>query len=95
MNNKLLIIYNNNDYRSSLIYHRFLSLISFIFPTSSISHFAAERDEYFRGKGFYYIHAPIITGSDAEGAGQMFQVTTLDLANPPRVAIWEAELARP
>ena len=41
--------------------------------------------EYFRAKGFYYIHAPIITGSDAEGAGQMFQVTTLDVANPPRL----------
>jgi asparaginyl-tRNA synthetase len=40
--------------------------------------------EYFRSKGFYYIHSPIITGSDAEGAGQMFQVTSLDLANPPR-----------
>jgi asparaginyl-tRNA synthetase len=41
--------------------------------------------EYFREKGFYYIHAPIITGSDAEGAGQMFQVTALDVGNPPRV----------
>ena len=40
--------------------------------------------EYFREKGFYYIHAPIITGSDAEGAGQMFQVTTLDVGDPPR-----------
>jgi asparaginyl-tRNA synthetase len=40
--------------------------------------------EYFRAKGFYYIHAPIITGSDAEGAGQMFQVTTLDVGSPPR-----------
>jgi asparaginyl-tRNA synthetase len=40
--------------------------------------------EYFRDKGFQYIHAPIVTGSDAEGAGQMFQVTTLDPANPPR-----------
>jgi asparaginyl-tRNA synthetase len=40
--------------------------------------------EYFREKGFYYIHAPIITGSDAEGAGQMFQVTSLDVGNPPR-----------
>jgi asparaginyl-tRNA synthetase len=40
--------------------------------------------EYFREKGFHYIHAPIVTGSDAEGAGQMFQVTTLDLAKPPR-----------
>jgi asparaginyl-tRNA synthetase len=40
--------------------------------------------EYFRAKGFYYIHAPIITGSDAEGAGQMFQVTALDMKSPPR-----------
>jgi len=40
--------------------------------------------EYFRGNGYYYIHAPIVTGSDAEGAGQMFQVTTLDVAKPPR-----------
>jgi asparaginyl-tRNA synthetase len=40
--------------------------------------------EYFQSKGFYYIHAPIVTGSDAEGAGQMFQVTTLDVNKPPR-----------
>ena len=35
-------------------------------------------------RGFYWIHTPIITGSDAEGAGQMFRVSTLDAANPPR-----------
>ena len=40
--------------------------------------------EYFREKGFFYIHAPIVTGSDAEGAGQMFQVTALDVNKPPR-----------
>jgi len=40
--------------------------------------------KYFNDHGFYYVHTPIITGSDAEGAGQMFRVTTLDLANPPR-----------
>ncbi|MFQ3619436.1 MAG: asparagine--tRNA ligase [Spirochaetales bacterium] len=40
---------------------------------------------YFQEKGFYYIHTPIITGSDAEGAGAMFQVTTLPLENPPTV----------
>jgi asparaginyl-tRNA synthetase len=39
---------------------------------------------YFNEKGFYYLHTPIITGSDAEGAGAMFQVTTLDLNNVPR-----------
>ncbi|HOY48496.1 MAG TPA: asparagine--tRNA ligase [Flavobacteriales bacterium] len=40
--------------------------------------------KYFNDNHFYYIHAPIITGSDAEGAGEMFRVTTLDAANPPR-----------
>ncbi len=40
--------------------------------------------KYFNDNGFFYIHTPIITGSDAEGAGAMFQVTTLDLKNPPR-----------
>ena len=38
---------------------------------------------YFRENGFHYFHAPIITGSDAEGAGEMFRVTTLDFKNPP------------
>jgi len=40
--------------------------------------------KYFNDKGFYYIHTPIITGSDAEGAGALFKVTTLDINNPPR-----------
>ncbi len=39
--------------------------------------------QYFRQNGFYYFHAPIITGSDAEGAGEMFRVTTLNDKNPP------------
>lgn len=39
--------------------------------------------DYFNRNGFYYFHAPIITGSDAEGAGEMFRVTTLDDKNPP------------
>ncbi len=39
--------------------------------------------QYFNQNGFYYFHAPIITGSDAEGAGEMFRVTTLDGKNPP------------
>jgi asparaginyl-tRNA synthetase len=39
---------------------------------------------FFNDKGFYYLHTPLITGSDAEGAGAMFQVTTLDIDNPPR-----------
>lgn len=40
--------------------------------------------KYFNDKGFYYIHTPIITGADAEGAGEMFRVTTLDLNNLPK-----------
>lgn len=40
--------------------------------------------KYFHEKGFYYLHTPIITASDAEGAGAMFQVTTLKLDNPPK-----------
>ena len=40
--------------------------------------------KYFNDKGFYYLHTPLITASDCEGAGAMFQVTTLDVENPPR-----------
>ena len=40
--------------------------------------------KFFNDKGFYYFHTPLITASDCEGAGAMFQVTTLDLENPPR-----------
>lgn len=40
--------------------------------------------KFFNDRGFFYIHTPIITGSDAEGAGDMFRVTTLDMNNPPR-----------
>ncbi|HEX2685750.1 MAG TPA: asparagine--tRNA ligase [Kofleriaceae bacterium] len=39
---------------------------------------------FFHERGFFWIHTPIITASDAEGAGQMFRVSTLDAANPPR-----------
>ena len=47
---------------------------------SSIS-FAIHK--YFNDNGFYYMHTPFITGSDAEGAGEMFRVSTLDPKNPP------------
>lgn len=39
--------------------------------------------KYFNDRGFYYLHTPIITGSDCEGAGEMFRVTTLDMKGPP------------
>jgi asparaginyl-tRNA synthetase len=41
---------------------------------------------FFHDRGFFWIHTPIVTASDAEGAGQMFRVSTLDAANPPRTA---------
>ncbi len=47
-------------------------------------HMAYAIHKYFNDRGFYYFHTPLITASDAEGAGAMFEVTTLDLDNPPR-----------
>jgi asparaginyl-tRNA synthetase len=40
--------------------------------------------QFFQERGFYYIHAPIITGSDCEGAGELFRVTTINPVDPPR-----------
>ena len=42
--------------------------------------------QFFQEEGFLYVHTPIITASDCEGAGEMFQVTTLNLADPPKAA---------
>jgi asparaginyl-tRNA synthetase len=47
-------------------------------------HMAFAVNKFFNDKGFVYLHTPIITGSDAEGAGAMFRVTTLDPKNPPK-----------
>ena len=40
--------------------------------------------KFFKDKGFRYVHTPILTGSDCEGAGELFKVTALDIDNPPR-----------
>ncbi len=50
--------------------------------------------QFFQEQGFFYVHAPIITGSDCEGAGQMFRVTTLDLGKLPRNEKGEVDLSR-
>ena len=50
--------------------------------------------EYFNKKGFYYLHTPLITASDCEGAGEMFQVTTLDLNNVPKTETGEVDFAQ-
>ena len=55
---------------------------SAVFRVRSIVAYAIHR--FFQERGFVYVHAPIITGSDCEGAGEMFRVTTLDLNNIPR-----------
>jgi asparaginyl-tRNA synthetase len=50
--------------------------------------------KFFNDNGFYYLHTPIITGSDAEGAGAMFRVTTLDLKNIPRTKEGDIDFSR-
>lgn len=50
--------------------------------------------KFFQEKGFVYVHTPIITGSDAEGAGEMFKVTALDLANPPKDSKGEVDFSK-
>lgn len=50
--------------------------------------------QFFNDKGFFYIHTPIITGSDAEGAGEMFRVTNLDAKNPPLTEDGEVDYAQ-
>ncbi|NDW10257.1 asparagine--tRNA ligase [Dysgonomonas sp. 520] len=47
--------------------------------------------KYFNDRGFYYLHTPIVTASDAEGAGSMFQVTTLNLNNVPRTEMQDVD----
>lgn len=58
------------------------STFSAVFRVRHAMTFAIHK--YFNDRGFYSLHSPIITGSDAEGAGEMFRVTTLDLNNVPR-----------
>lgn len=55
---------------------------SAVFRVRSLVAYAIHK--FFQEQGFVYVHAPIITGSDAEGAGEMFRVTTLDPDSPPR-----------
>ncbi|MDI3282788.1 asparagine--tRNA ligase [Polyangium sp. 15x6] len=50
--------------------------------------------DFFRSRGFFYVHTPIITANDAEGAGEMFQVTTLDLDKLPRTPEGKIDYAR-
>ncbi len=60
------------------------NLFSATFRVRSAAAYAIH--EFFQQRGFVYVHTPIITASDCEGAGEMFRVTTLDPENPPRKA---------
>ncbi len=53
-----------------------------VFRIRSVVAYAIHK--FFQEKGYVYVHTPIITGSDAEGAGEMFRVTALDMAQPPK-----------
>ena len=58
------------------------NLFKCVFRIRSVAAQAIHR--FFHDRGFVYVHTPLITGSDCEGAGEMFRVTTLDADNPPR-----------
>jgi len=62
---------------------------SAVFRIRNAAAFAIHK--FFNERGFVYVHSPIITGSDAEGAGEMFQVTALDLANVPKTESGEVD----
>src|SRR5438270_792199 len=70
----------------------FLREIAHLLPLSNLfgcvfrvrSRLAFAIHQFFQERGFYYIHTPIITGSDCEGAGELFRVTSIDATNPPR-----------
>lgn len=53
-----------------------------VFRVRSLTAYAIHK--FFQERGFVYVHTPLITGSDCEGAGEMFQVTTMDLMNVPK-----------
>jgi len=80
----------------------FLREISHLRPRSNLfvcvfrvrSRLAFAIHKFFQERGFVYVHTPIITGSDCEGAGELFRVTTLDSKNPPRLPDGEIDRAK-
>nr|WP_206812168.1 asparagine--tRNA ligase [Paradesulfitobacterium ferrireducens] len=63
-----------------------------VFRLRSLLAYAIHR--FFQERGFVYVHTPIITGSDAEGAGEMFRVSTLSLNSPPRTEDGEVDFSQ-
>jgi asparaginyl-tRNA synthetase len=62
---------------------------SAVFRVRSVAAYAIH--QFFQDRGFVYVHTPLITASDCEGAGEMFNVTTLDMANPPKTEDGEVD----
>ncbi|MCI8489843.1 MAG: asparagine--tRNA ligase [Lachnospiraceae bacterium] len=62
-----------------------------VFRVRSLIAYAIHK--FFQERDFVYVHTPLITGSDCEGAGEMFRVTTLDLENPPRTKEGEIDFS--
>ena len=58
------------------------NMFSAVFRVRSLVAYAIHK--FFQDQNFVYVHTPIITGSDCEGAGEMFRITTLDMENPPK-----------
>lgn len=76
---------HSNEYLRTIAHLRpRTNTFSAVFRVRSAVAFAIHK--FFQEQGFVYVHTPIITASDCEGAGQMFHVTTLDMENPPRTA---------
>ncbi len=68
------------------------NLFGCVFRVRSRLAFAIHK--FFQERGFIYVHTPIITGSDCEGAGELFRVTTIDAKNPPRTQSGEIDYAK-
>ncbi len=74
---------HSNEYLRTIAHLRpRTNLFSAVFRVRSVLAYAIHR--FFNERGFVYVHTPIITASDCEGAGEMFRVTTLPADNPPR-----------
>ncbi len=74
---------HSNEFLRSIAHLRpRTNTFSAVFRTRGILAYAIHK--FFREEGFTYIHTPIITASDCEGAGEMFKITTLDIENPPK-----------
>src|SRR6267378_2158904 len=80
----------------------FLREIAHLRPRSNLfssvfrvrSHLAFAVHKFFQDRGFVYVHTPIITGSDCEGAGELFRVTTMDPGNAPRTESGQIDFAK-